>query len=101
MINFILIFLLQDCIECMALSDNTIRAGLTPKFKDVSTLCESLTYRMYDPPIFQPMALPEGAQEYAPPVEEFAVHKIGVRFYILHRNFLSLFYRKTWPPFNP
>jgi len=37
-----------DCIECMALSDNVIRAALTPKYKDVDTLCSSLTYRYRD-----------------------------------------------------
>lgn len=34
-----------DCIECMALSDNVVRAGLTPKHKDVLTLSTMLTYR--------------------------------------------------------
>jgi mannose-6-phosphate isomerase len=34
-----------DCIECMALSDNVVRAGLTPKFKDVDVLCDMLHYR--------------------------------------------------------
>lgn len=34
-----------DCVECMALSDNTVRAGLTPKHRDVATLCEMLHYR--------------------------------------------------------
>lgn len=34
-----------DCIECMAPSDNVIRSGLTPKFKDVDVLCDCLTYR--------------------------------------------------------
>ena len=34
-----------DCIECMAPSDNVIRSGLTPKFKDVDVLCDMLTYR--------------------------------------------------------
>lgn len=29
----------------MACSDNTIRAGLTPKFRDINTLCSSLTYK--------------------------------------------------------
>jgi mannose-6-phosphate isomerase len=33
-----------DCIECMAPSDNVIRSGLTPKFKDVDVLCDMLTY---------------------------------------------------------
>lgn len=27
-----------NCIECMANSDNVVRAGLTPKYKDVKTL---------------------------------------------------------------
>ena len=34
-----------DIVECMALSDNTVRAGLTPKFKDVDTLCSMLHYK--------------------------------------------------------
>ena len=34
-----------DCVECMAPSDNVIRSGLTPKFKDVGVLCDMLTYR--------------------------------------------------------
>ena len=38
-----------DCIECMALSDNVVRAGLTPKFKDVDTLCGMLNYK-FEPP---------------------------------------------------
>ena len=33
-----------DIIECMAASDNVVRAGLTPKFKDVTTLVDMLTY---------------------------------------------------------
>lgn len=31
-------------VECMATSDNVIRAGLTPKFKHAEVLCASLTY---------------------------------------------------------
>ncbi|XP_065579969.1 mannose-6-phosphate isomerase-like isoform X2 [Artemia franciscana] len=37
-------YLYGDCIECMACSDNVVRAGLTPKFKDVEVLCEMLDY---------------------------------------------------------
>uniref|UniRef100_A0A2K5DS29 Mannose-6-phosphate isomerase n=1 Tax=Aotus nancymaae TaxID=37293 RepID=A0A2K5DS29_AOTNA len=37
-------YLKEDCVECMACSDNTVRAGLTPKFIDVPTLCEMLSY---------------------------------------------------------
>ncbi|EAS04929.1 mannose-6-phosphate isomerase (macronuclear) [Tetrahymena thermophila SB210] len=42
-----------DCIECMAASDNVVRAGLTPKFKDKVTLCNMLTYEMKDPSILR------------------------------------------------
>lgn len=38
-------YLAGECIECMALSDNVVRAGLTPKFKDIDTLCNMLTYK--------------------------------------------------------
>uniref|UniRef100_A0A671NR15 Mannose-6-phosphate isomerase n=1 Tax=Sinocyclocheilus anshuiensis TaxID=1608454 RepID=A0A671NR15_9TELE len=37
-------YLSGDCVECMACSDNTVRAGLTPKHIDVDTLCEMLNY---------------------------------------------------------
>lgn len=37
-------YLSGDCVECMAASDNVVRAGLTPKFKDVDTLVDMLTY---------------------------------------------------------
>ncbi len=37
-------YLAGELVECMATSDNVIRAGLTPKFKDVRVLCDSLTY---------------------------------------------------------
>ena len=37
-------YLSGDGVEIMANSDNVVRAGLTPKFKDVATLLEMLTY---------------------------------------------------------
>ena len=37
-------YLSGDCVECMACSDNVVRAGLTPKFMDVPTLCQMLNY---------------------------------------------------------
>lgn len=37
-------YLSGDAIECMASSDNVIRAGLTPKPRHVEALVESLTY---------------------------------------------------------
>ena len=38
-------YLYGECIECMATSDNVVRAGLTPKHRDVQTLCSMLTYK--------------------------------------------------------
>ena len=76
-----------DIIECMASSDNVIRAGFTPKFQDVDTLTEILTYD-HDPPeqqLLQPVDYPyvklnstayssnSSSLLYDPPIEEFAV----------------------------
>jgi mannose-6-phosphate isomerase len=40
-------YLSGDCVECMATSDNVVRAGLTPKPKDVATLVSMLTFNTY------------------------------------------------------
>ncbi|KAI1724407.1 phosphomannose isomerase type I domain-containing protein [Ditylenchus destructor] len=67
-----------DCVECMACSDNTVRAGLTPKYKDVDTLCRNLTYEMTEEPYFQPKTVSSGVLEYRPKdISEFAVHRIS------------------------
>ncbi|EDO14769.1 hypothetical protein Kpol_312p8 [Vanderwaltozyma polyspora DSM 70294] len=69
-----------DIIECMAASDNVVRAGFTPKFKDVKNLVSMLTYS-YDPVEDQKMKPEEFARSsgsgkstlYNPPIDEFAV----------------------------
>ncbi len=38
-------YLSGDILECMACSDNVVRLGLTPKYRDVPTLLEMLTYK--------------------------------------------------------
>jgi mannose-6-phosphate isomerase len=78
-----------DIIECMASSDNVVRAGFTPKFKDVPTLTQMLTYS-YAPieeqklrPVDYPYAIlnatayssASSAMLYDPPIEEFSVVK--------------------------
>lgn len=47
--NLIHAYLFGDCMECMACSDNVVRAGLTPKLIDVPTLCSMLEYRYSSP----------------------------------------------------
>lgn len=69
-----------DIIECMAASDNVVRAGFTPKFKDVKNLVEMLTYS-YDDVEKQKMAKLAFERStgdakivlYDPPILEFSV----------------------------
>lgn len=68
-----------DIVECMATSDNVLRAGLTPKARDVKALLRSLTYSSGLPDVHRvfPKAL-EGESNgastiYDPPVPEFSV----------------------------
>uniref|UniRef100_H2L838 Mannose-6-phosphate isomerase n=1 Tax=Oryzias latipes TaxID=8090 RepID=H2L838_ORYLA len=72
----------EDCIECMACSDNTVRAGLTRKYIDVSTLCEMLNYSPApaSSKIFPCVQDPSDpcVTLYDPPVPDFTVIKIQV-----------------------
>ncbi|KAL0967927.1 hypothetical protein UPYG_G00259930 [Umbra pygmaea] len=71
-----------DCVECMACSDNTVRAGLTPKFIDVNTLCEMLNYSpaQASTKIFPSIQDPSDpyVHLYDPPVPDFTVVRIQV-----------------------
>lgn len=96
--NEIHAYLYGDCVEIMACSDNTVRAGLTPKFLDVQTLCSMLDYTpsparskvfngrrddrdphatVYDPPIDDfsviRMQVPEGALYCVPALDSGSI----------------------------
>ena len=86
-------YLSGDIVECMASSDNVVRAGFTPKFKDVDTLTSMLTYS-YAPIEEQKMkptdytfvkfnmtAFQSDSSSilYDPPIEEFAVVKTDLK----------------------
>ena len=86
-------YLSGDIIECMASSDNVVRAGFTPKFKDVDTLTGMLTYS-YAPISEQKMSPLDythcklnqkayssnsSAMLYDPPIEEFAVVRTSLK----------------------
>lgn len=64
-------------MECMATSDNVVRAGLTPKLRDVPTLTTMLTYTSSPPSeqILPPVGFRSTKHTtlYDPPIEEFAV----------------------------
>ena len=68
-----------ECVECMATSDNVVRAGLTPKFKDVSTLCGMLTYIDGPPRFVTPAPLGPNVTRYETPVDEFIVDRVELR----------------------
>ena len=76
-----------DIIECMASSDNVVRAGFTPKFQDIPTLTTMLTYdhapiseQKMNPADYPYVTLNSTAYSssssailYDPPIEEFSV----------------------------
>eukprot|EP00930_Biecheleria_cincta_P057320 TRINITY_DN43283_c0_g1_i1.p1 TRINITY_DN43283_c0_g1~~TRINITY_DN43283_c0_g1_i1.p1 ORF type:complete len:565 (-),score=103.75 TRINITY_DN43283_c0_g1_i1:111-1652(-) len=67
-------YLSGDIVECMACSDNVVRGGLTPKYKDLEVLCEMLNYRGGPPAVVKPLELETGMRLYADPdIEEFQV----------------------------
>ncbi|CAN4079964.1 unnamed protein product [Withania somnifera] len=64
-----------ECVECMATSDNVVRAGLTPKHRDVRTLCSMLTYRQGNPEILHGTTINPYTMRYLPPFDEFEVDR--------------------------
>lgn len=66
-------YICGECIEAMATSDNVVRAGLTPKHRDVKTLCSMLTYRQGFPEILAGVAVSPFIRKYIPPFDEFEV----------------------------
>lgn len=66
-----------NILECMAASDNVVRAGLTPKARDVDVLVDMLTYRSGDAASqrLRVVPWPEAPNTllYNPPIEEFSV----------------------------
>lgn len=68
-------YLRGDCVECMACSDNVVRAGLTPKYRDVDTLCSMLTYRANVPEVLKATDVDSQTVGYCPPVSEFYLTK--------------------------
>jgi len=70
----------------MASSDNVVRAGLTPKFKDIDTLINMLDYQSQN--VEQVKFVPTIYEDdpcsmvYNPPVDDFSVKKIQVGWFL-------------------
>ncbi|XP_052785072.1 mannose-6-phosphate isomerase-like [Mya arenaria] len=76
-------YLSGDCMECMACSDNVVRAGLTPKFIDTETLLQMLNYtgkpaedNKYQPSVFKENGVT--IRRFTPPIADFSVTEILV-----------------------
>jgi len=67
-------YLKGDAIECMANSDNVVRAGLTPKHQDVEALLEVVDWSKEAKPIFFDASSQESTQVLETPAEEFRLH---------------------------
>lgn len=69
-------YLSGDLVECMACSDNVIRAGLTPKFKDVETLLEVVDCSSALDGVRSPELDSDGFLSFGTPVREFHVRML-------------------------
>ena len=72
-------FFPSECIECMANSDNVIRAGLTPKLRDIPNLVSGLTYNASLPTkhVVNSKRFSDGVSIlYDPPIPEFSVVQV-------------------------
>ena len=70
-------YLRGNIIECMANSDNVVRAGLTPKFKDLATMEEIIEQKPQPAPVYR--ADPKAEEiTYTTPAEEFQVVRLNL-----------------------
>ena len=65
-----------DIMECMALSDNVVRAGLTPKFQDKPTLERMLVYKSAPVSYCKVSTLDAFTRLYRPPVASFSEFEV-------------------------
>jgi len=66
-------YLCGTIVECMANSNNVVRAGLTRKTVDADVLLNMLDYRAAPPRVIEGSVEPGSAALYNPPAEEFHV----------------------------
>ncbi|KAG4303620.1 hypothetical protein PCANB_000055 [Pneumocystis canis] len=79
-------YLCGEIVECMSSSDNVVRAGLTPKFKDIETFVSMLTYecspasaQKMTPTRFDRTIGDGDVYLFKPPIDEFSVLQIHLK----------------------
>ena len=85
----------------MGNSDNVVRAGLTPKLRDVDTLLDMLDFHPHsaDETKLVPVKLEDDpwVSIYNPPVDDFSVKKIQVSETIISFiNYQTLEFKDPW-----
>jgi mannose-6-phosphate isomerase len=68
-----------DLYEAMALSDNVVRAAMTPKHIDVPTLLARLPVSPTNPHWVNPTLIQPNVQKYVPPSSEFLLYRIVLK----------------------
>jgi mannose-6-phosphate isomerase len=71
-------YIAGDLYEAMALSDNVVRAAMTPKFVDIDALLALLDFAPAAPRWVAPGAPAPAVARYAPPAPEFLLWRIAV-----------------------
>ena len=69
-------YLSGDLVECMADSDNVIRAGITNKFKDVERMLSRISYQDRPPPLHAGIPVSDRIRRYPSAAEEFELQTI-------------------------
>ncbi|MCF7886072.1 MAG: mannose-6-phosphate isomerase, class I [Candidatus Marinimicrobia bacterium] len=72
-------YLKGNIIECMANSDNVVRAGLTPKYKDIATLVDIVDYNAGLPEIQKPGDESDKRMDYQVPAPEFKISRYKLK----------------------
>jgi len=65
-------------IEIMANSDNVLRAGLTPKYKDIPEVLNTLVYKPYVQKVILPKNIEDIYFIYSVPVKEFELQSLHI-----------------------
>jgi len=71
-------YLQGNIVECMANSDNVVRAGLTPKFKDVDALLEIVEFNQNHLPVTEP-GEDDKLFKYPVPIQEFEITRLSLK----------------------
>ena len=68
-------YLSGDLVECMANSDNVVRAALTPKYRDIETLIDITEFTSGPPSILSTKLVEDGIFKYSANTDEFEIYK--------------------------